>query len=263
MFENLRFDQLNDLIECLYSFDEGFVFRGQCNASWGLTSTMERILEDSSDYKHDTDACESTVKDIFKSRIHHYLHRDEQPASELGWLSIAQHHGAPTRLLDFTRYPLVALYFASRSVRSEDSDFAIWAVNYRSLNDDCEKLIGTGVIDSNPDGFFSECELLNSNSAIGAWIGEPRKVNLRLERQGGTFLIPSNRSHKIEDSLAQAFKRSRIAATKITISSDLVHEVYNFLSKSGISASRLFDGVDGLAQEVSEELYRVLSKPAL
>jgi hypothetical protein len=259
MFEEKKFSDLRNLLDFLYSLDEGFVFRGQSDSSWGLTSTLERLLNGTENFAK---IAETTTSDILKSRIHHYFHRDEVPTSELGWLSIAQHHGAPTRLLDFTRFPLFALYFASRHLRKANADFAIWAINFRSLNDDCESLLGTGdKIDKDPDAFFDGCESIKADSPLGAWIGEPRKVNLRLERQGGTFLIPTHPSKTIEESLKESFSRSSVSAFKICVSANLAYEIQHFLAKSGVTASRLFDGVDGLAQEISEDLNRIIHKP--
>ncbi len=259
MFEDKKFSDLRDLIDFLYSLDEGFVFRGQSDSSWGLQSTLERLLKGTKNF---AEIAETTTADILKSRIHHYFHRDEVPSSSLGWFSIAQHHGAPTRLLDFTRFPLVALYFASRHLFNPSSDFAIWAINFRSLNADCESLLGTGTkIDQDPDGFLDEFERTKADRPLGAWIGEPRKVNLRLERQGGTFLIPTDPTKSIDESLNASFSRSEIPAFKISISASLAYEVQRFLSKSGVTASRLFDGVDGLAQEIFEDLNRIIHKP--
>jgi len=59
---------------------------------------------------------------------------------KLGWLAIMQHYGAPTRLLDFTYSPYVALYFALRNREKNESDYAeVWGIDAAALREQTAK----------------------------------------------------------------------------------------------------------------------------
>lgn len=50
------------------------------------------------------------------------------------WLTLMQHYGLPTRLLDWSESPLVALYFALSSDEDAKADAAVWVLNPMKLN---------------------------------------------------------------------------------------------------------------------------------
>jgi type I restriction enzyme M protein len=67
---------------------------------------------------------EARILELFKSRADPFL--SVVPKSKLDWMVLAQHHGCPTRFLDWTGNPLVALFFASE--KDDKADGIFWSI---------------------------------------------------------------------------------------------------------------------------------------
>src|SRR5688572_3016706 len=88
--------------ETLHRFRGTFAYRGRSDASEALPSSLLRL--------DPTGRIESHLLRNFRK----YAHRDAVPENNVwNWLALAQHHGLPTRLLDWTFSPLVAAHFVT------------------------------------------------------------------------------------------------------------------------------------------------------
>src|SRR5579859_1873652 len=102
-----------------------WAFRGVGKAEWTLQSSLERleippIVE-----------AERYLLTTFQRRVHHYISDPPAKENDLEWLALLQHHGAPTRLLDWTKSPYVALFFALDERCEEGEKCALWAIDLR------------------------------------------------------------------------------------------------------------------------------------
>jgi hypothetical protein len=133
MSQNILITTLKNMEEVLLLLvglaSDLYVFRGQSNSSWGLKSSFERAAEDIESNKWPI--LEQNMLLEFKRHAHHFLNHVPKDNSLVEWLAIMQHYGCPTRLLDFTRSPYIALFFA---IENASSNSAIWAINTKSYN---------------------------------------------------------------------------------------------------------------------------------
>src|SRR5688572_3718768 len=111
-----------DFKRMIEQFSSHWAFRGQANGNWVLNNAIERT-EFISFYPE----IERDFLTEFQRGARNYLTRDETPGHLIEWLALMQHHGAPTRLLDLSRSPFIAAYFAYEiSIPEEGFKVAVW-----------------------------------------------------------------------------------------------------------------------------------------
>jgi len=103
-----------------------WLFRGQSKAEWVLKSTLERAFEERELPVIPEYPVEDLILSEFKSAAHLFSANTPRDEDTIAWLSLIQHHGGPTRLLDFTESFYVAAYFA---LDDATDNCAIWAFN--------------------------------------------------------------------------------------------------------------------------------------
>jgi FRG domain len=89
------------------TYTASWAFRGVGKQEWGLQSSLERM-----ELTIPLAEAEQYLLNTFQRRVHHYICDPPTKDDYLEWLALLQHHGAPTRLLDWTKSPYVALFFA-------------------------------------------------------------------------------------------------------------------------------------------------------
>ena len=136
MARHTRVKSWTTVLEALYAgswnsalqrFRSPYAFRGMGLADHALTSSLVRLARGA-----DVRRLEMALLRNF--RKYAVSEGDLQGGSIWDWLALGQHRGLPTRLLDWTYSPLVALHFATESPDDMDRDGVVWCVNFVEAN---------------------------------------------------------------------------------------------------------------------------------
>lgn len=235
-----------------------WVFRGQRDAAWGLTTSLHRAIADFGILPENAEKTEVGLFCRFRRQAHHYLGvltpNDDQV---IEWLSLMQHFGAPTRLQDWTYSLFVAAFFA---LETAGGPSAVWAVRRELLLSAMErKLPGPFVSGLLRDGYED-----NGNSFIEFFARDPAiplvcpvnpyRLNERLAIQQGLFLVAGDITQSFEENLNASISDADSGGciTKLILPGTLAFrsEALGKLHGMNVNAATLFPGLDGFARSL-------------
>jgi hypothetical protein len=175
-----------------------------------------------------------------------------------GWLSLMQHYGLPTRLLDWTASPLFAAYFAVAHKPEPDKDGAIWMLVPSQLN---QSSLGTEHIPwlhGNDAERFVNPPFVGGDNAGGAIAVVAPEIDVRMTVQQGTFTIHGDTTPLENNANANSF------LIKFIIPKEAKPTVTKELQVLAIRKSTLFPDLANLADELSQdERYHLRGPPPL
>jgi hypothetical protein len=218
---------------------ENFIFRGQKSNQWKLKTSFHRTNR--------FDLIRFGLEDV--SKLNHYLSSilnksfDLQSPIEHGaLLNIAQHHGFPTPLLDWTESPFIAAYFAFCDVQKDQNQIK---------NDDYVRLfifnkyewqnaVPTTADMTSPMKYFSTHQLLPI-------------YNSRATPQQS--VVTSTNINDIESWLDSVTPENHKYLIKIDIPANERSLVMKELNIMGITAASLFPGIEGTCKALKERLF--------
>ena len=227
--------------EGIKRFRAQFVFRGAPRTSHGL----ETSLQTGGFVRHEMHLLTS----FRKYAVAREVYRDWV----WNWLSLAKHHGLPTRLLDWTYSPYVAMHFATHNLNDFDEDGAIWCVDYAKSNEQLPKSLRKQL--EAEDANIFTAEMLNRVATTlpefdslsrddFVLFFEPPSLDERIVNQFALFSIPSSAQLRLEELL----RRREGMYRRIIIPAAMKWEVRDKLDQANVTERVLFPGLDGLSQ---------------
>lgn len=195
------------------------MFRGHADAQYTLTPSVGRGGHTSGT----TEKYERSLFQSFKREAGSYL--DPLPVNDWEWLAAAQHHGLPTRLLDWSHNPLAALYFAAQGSGEYDGELFALNVPLRA-----------------PETTISSKSPFEVSRAMKYY---PNIVSPRIRAQEGLFVVCPAPEVPLDTDLRDDWQIERIvvpAASKVRIRYELF--------RLGVHQSALFPDLDGLASRI-------------
>ena len=222
-----------------------WAFRGERDERWPLYSSLSRYLQNFGVARDAWPEQEGRIVRIFKRKAHQFLEGAPEWDDDFQWLALMQHHGAPTRLIDFTWSPYVAAFFAlERALK----DCVVWAMNPARVAS--SRVPDAGHMDPRIRGNFAAHYLQGNERFI--WMGDPLTMNRRLIAQSGTFLVPGVLDVPVEEILGDRDQENIVA--KFILASSVREEGMRELYRMNITYATLFPDLDGLARSMGYEL---------
>ncbi|WP_080965611.1 FRG domain-containing protein [Chromobacterium subtsugae] len=235
--KDIRTKEINSLPDYLQFIEENctghrnVLFRGHADSSWKLEPKLARIpLRPALRSKQ----AEIEMLSEFKRRASSLAPRDV--TSDWDWLALAQHHGLPTRLLDWTTNALVAFWFTIENPPKLGQNGSVW------------------IFFNESDDYANSQSLPDPFSINKTLIYRPRHASTRITAQSGWFTIhkrieKSDRFIPLEKN--KSYKERLI---KLIIPGGVFRVLREDINRCGINSASIFPDLDGLTKQITWEI---------
>lgn len=220
-----------------------YAFRGLSDMNYELKNSFLRNCGDRPELEYH----------LLRNFRKYSISRDPQLTSTF-WraLVLAQHHGLPTRLIDWTYSPFIAMHFATANTEKYDIDGVIWKVDFVKVNQLVPTPLSNGLEEEKCNAFT--VEMLEKIVSLGDFdrlftenqvlFFEPPSIDERIVNQFALFSVMNNPTSVLDEWLIQHPDTYR----RIIIPKELKLEVRDKLDQANITERVLFPGLDGLAK---------------
>jgi hypothetical protein len=249
--EEIRVSSWGELQDALWAdawqsslsrFRSDFAFRGRNDAAEQLVTSLQRLGGD--------------VRDLERHLLRNFRRYAPHEAATLdspwNWLALGQHHGLPTRLLDWTHSPLVALHFVTSDERQYDRDGVVWMIDYVSAQQEAPEPLRAELDEASMNVFTAESlgrvaaglrELEGLGGDFVLFL-EPPALNERIVNQYALFSLMSQPERRLDEWLAERPGLAR----RVVVPAELKWEVRDKLDQANVTERVLFPGLDGLSR---------------
>jgi len=219
-----------------------YIFRGMANAEWDLRTSLGRLQTPHYNPEH-------LLIRAFKK----YAYLQTKGLNEWHILALAQHHGLPTRILDWSISPYIAAHFATDDMEQMDKDGVIWCVDatkgYQQLPDVLQRKIEqeyayvftVDMLDEiAPD--LKTFDALKEEPFLVFF--EPPSLDERIVNQYAMFSVLSDARLRLDDWLEGKKELYR----KLVIPARFKWELRDRLDQLNITERVIYPGLDGLCK---------------
>jgi len=243
----------NELLNALYDIPRGkhrrfrsnFVYRGVANKDWGLETSLQRLGPAYADVE----------RPMLRS-FNKYAKTGEIPSEGLWFkLAVAQHHGLPTRVMDWSVSPKVAAHFATYEEEHYDQDGAIWCVDVvkamELLPPDLREILDTESAVLFSVEMLDVIKSLDDFDALlqhGEFVVffEPPSLDDRIINQNAVMSAMPGVRLDLRKFLSQPANKEIFY--RIVIPKGLKWELRDKLDQNNVTERMLFPGLDGLSR---------------
>lgn len=232
-----------------------YLYRGVPNVEYRMQTSLQTNCGDKSNFLE-----HKLLKNFAK-----YTATETTVDTKSVWrnLVLGQHHGLPTRLLDWTHSPFIGLNFAVSDANMADidaHDCVLWRIDMSDLHKNLPKefqevlkkegvrVFSVDMLKEVADSLEKYDELTKGKAMV---VVEPPSIDPRIINQYAFFSVVPGQVTNIEEFLDKYTTESY----KYVISKDLKWRIRDFLDEANISERTIYPGLDGICKWLARHYY--------